>query len=30
VPELPIAVWIVVLVIVVGGFLLGTRFLRRR
>jgi hypothetical protein len=30
VPELPIAVWIVILVVVVGGLFLGTRFLRRR
>jgi hypothetical protein len=30
VPELPIAIWIVILLVVVGGLWLGTRFLRRR
>jgi hypothetical protein len=30
VPELPIFVWIFILVVVAGGLWLGTRFLRRR
>jgi hypothetical protein len=30
VPELPVAIWIVILLVVVGGLWLGTRFLRRR
>jgi hypothetical protein len=30
VPELPIVVWIIIFVLVVGGLWLGTRFLRRR
>jgi hypothetical protein len=30
VPELPIAIWIVIFVVVAGGLWLGTRFLRRR
>jgi hypothetical protein len=30
VPELSVAIWIVILLVVVGGLWLGTRFLRRR
>jgi hypothetical protein len=30
VPELPVAIWIVILLVVVGGLWLGTRFLRSR
>jgi hypothetical protein len=30
VPELPIAIWILIFVVVADGLFFGTRFLRRR